>query len=152
MISRKYKFRFREKRWISQESLRCSINKESGTNGGNLYHTDNCLAWCCSDSKSCKNGFRIWPYRYFIIHSDYQKTYSPLDKFIIPFPSYYFSVKLYSPLYQISFFLFPPKKSPPPHTHRKNDRSLEKNLSPSLRYNLVRSEGNSWSLISLKKK
>ena len=31
MISRKSKFRFREKLWILQESLRSSINKKSGT-------------------------------------------------------------------------------------------------------------------------
>ena len=43
MISRKSTFRFREKPLISEESLRCSINKESGTNG-KMYMTLT-IAW-----------------------------------------------------------------------------------------------------------
>ena len=56
--------------------------------------------------------------QYFIIHSDYQKTYSPLEEFVILFPPYHISAKLYSPLYQICFFSVPPSKfTPPPHIH-----------------------------------
>ena len=62
--------------------------------------------------------------QYFIIHSDYQKMYSPLDGFVIPFPPYHISAKLYSPLYQICLFSVPPLKIHFPPTHRKNDRSL----------------------------
>ena len=40
------------------------------------------------------------------------------------FSPYYILAKLYSPLYQICFFLSPPQNSLPP-THRKNDRSLK---------------------------
>ena len=54
-----------------------------------------------------------------------KKRISPVDEFVIPFPPYHISAKLYSPLYQICLFSVPPP--PPPthtHTHRKNDWSL----------------------------
>ena len=53
------------------------------------------------------------------------KNVFPPDEFVIPFPPYHISVKLYSPLYQICLFSVPPLKIHFPPTHRKNDRSLK---------------------------
>ena len=117
IISRKSKFRFREKLWIPQESLRCSSNKESGTNG-KMYMTLT-VAW--HDVVLIANPVTWFTItiQYFIIHSDYQKMYSPLDEFVIPFPPYHISAKLYSPLYQICLFSVPPSKfTSPPHTEK----------------------------------
>ena len=64
--------------------------------------------------------------QYFIIHSDYQKMYSPPGRIRNSFPPpYHISAKLYSPLYQICLFSVPPLKIHFPPTHRKNDRSLK---------------------------
>ena len=118
---------------MSQESLRCSINKESGTNG-KIYITLR-IVWhnvvlIQSDSKSCK----------IVSESDHTVLYYTfkLSKNVflprqihnsIP-PLLYFGQTLSPPLSDLLFFCPPSKFTPPPpphtHTHtpqRKNDRS-----------------------------
>ena len=115
-ISRKSKFRFREKLWIPQENLRCSSNKESGTYG-KMYMTLT-VVWhvvvlIANPVNMVYSDHSVLYYTFGL-----SKTYSSPDEFVIPFPPYHISAKLYSPLYQICLFSVSPLKIhfPPPHT------------------------------------
>ena len=119
IISRKSKFRFREKLWIPQESLRCSSNKESGTDE-KMYMT---LTVVWHDVVLIANPITWFTMtiQYFIIHSDYQKTYSPRGRIRNSFPPLpYFGQTLFPPLSNLSFFCSPPFKIhfPPTHTEK----------------------------------
>ena len=123
IISRKSKFRFREKLWIPQESLRCFSNKESGTYG-KVYMT---LTVVWHDVVLIANPVNM-------VYSDHSVLYYTFGSSRNVFPPgrirnslpppYHISAKLYSPLYQICLFSVPPLKIHFPPTHRKNDRSL----------------------------
>ena len=59
--------------------------------------------------------------QYFIIHSDYQKMYSPPGRIRNSFPPLtIFRPNFIPPFIKSAFFLFPPQNSlPPPHTQKK---------------------------------
>ena len=131
IISRKWKFRFREKLRIPQESLSCSSNKESGTKG-KMYMTltvvwydviliTNPVNMVCSDHS-------VLYYRFGLS----KNVFPPLDEFVIPFPPYHISAKLYSPLYQICLFSVPPSEFTSPTHTQKNDRSLNSHRKNNL--------------------
>ena len=120
IISRKSKFRFREKLWIPQESLRCSSNKVSATYG-KMYMT---LTVVWHDVVLIANLVNM-------VYSDHTVLYytfglsknvflppppGRIRNFFPPLP--YFGQTLF-PLYQICLFLFPSSKFTSPHTQKK---------------------------------
>ena len=75
-------------------------------------------------------GHSEWTLQYFIMHSDYQKTYPP-GQICTSFPLLLYFGQTLFPLYQICFFSIPSLKihspPPPPHTH------TEKMIGPQKR-------------------
>ena len=118
IISRKSMFRFREKLWIPQESLRCSSNKESGTYE-KMYMTQT-VVW--HDVVLIANPVNMVysDHSVLIIHSDHQKTYSPPGRICNSLPPLpYFGQTLFPPLSNLPFFCSPPSKfTSPPHIEK----------------------------------
>ena len=98
-------------------SLRCSINKESGTNG-KMYMT---LTVVWHDVVLITNPVNMVYSDHSVLYYTFRlsKNVFPLDEFVIPFPPYHISAKLYSPFIKSAFFCSPSKFTPTPtHTEK----------------------------------